>query len=485
MLRVAIVSSVVSAFVAALIAAGTTAVIAAETGARADIAPAATALSSAFTFQGKLNTAGSAESGDFDFEFRLFDEQTGGTQLGSTIARSLSVENGVFAARLNFGARFNGDERWLEVSVKRTNAGSFDVLERQELTATPYALYASSIPLDGSGSADTAAHSDHDHIGQIWNGSTSTTAQGALTIINQNGFAMEISSKVGANQTLSYVGAQSIFGSGIASSASLSFCSPNNQYPINAGVYGNGCGAGQSGVVGYSSTDKGVMGRSGVSGAGGVGVYGSSGGDPVALPALTGVFGVAQGTGGVGVAARSSGTSSVALKVQAEGAGSVAGSFIGPVIINGFLSTAGCAGCSTPSDARLKHAIAPLDYGLNAVDALEPVSFAYDDGLGLPAGTKLGFLAQDVREVLPEAVTEQDDGFLHLDYEAVIPVLVRAIQEQQEQIRDLDVQQPAAQATAGGGTDALSIAAVAVALLAAGASSVPAVAKLRRSRQQR
>jgi hypothetical protein len=37
---------------------------------------------------------------------------------------------------------------------------------RQPLTAAPYALYARSILLAGSGSATTAARSDHRHLGQ-------------------------------------------------------------------------------------------------------------------------------------------------------------------------------------------------------------------------------------------------------------------------------------------------------------------------------
>jgi hypothetical protein len=61
------------------------------------------------------------------------------------------------------------------------------------------------------------------------------------------------------------------------------------------------------------------------------------------------------------------------------------------------------------------------------------VRFEYNEKIyGL--GTHLGFLAQDVREVLPDLVTEMESGYLRVDYDGVIPVLTRAIQEQQAQI---------------------------------------------------
>ena len=50
---------------------------------------------------------------------------------------------------------------------------------------------------------------------------------------------------------------------------------------------------------------------------------------------------------------------------------------------------------------------------------------------------QLGFLAQEVREIFPEIISEQEDGTLGIRYTELIPVLVKALQEQQQVIDDL------------------------------------------------
>src|SRR5687768_3653675 len=69
-----------------------------------------------FTYQGKLTDAGTAPSGMYQMEFRLFDALSNGSQVGSTISNpSVSVANGIFAVQLDFGeAAFSGADRFLE-----------------------------------------------------------------------------------------------------------------------------------------------------------------------------------------------------------------------------------------------------------------------------------------------------------------------------------------------------------------------------------
>jgi hypothetical protein len=92
------------------------------------------------------------------------------------------------------------------------------------------------------------------------------------------------------------------------------------------------------------------------------------------------------------------------------------------------------------SDARLKDKVVGITYGLTEILKLNPVSFHWknsDDN-----ETKLGFLAQDVKQIIKEAVTVGDDKnlTLGLNYTVLIPVLVKAIQEQQKTITDLQQQ---------------------------------------------
>src|SRR4051794_17504502 len=104
-------------------------------------------LASAFTYQGRLIQGGSAANGQYDFTFNLFDAPSAGTQLGPIVTNtSVLVSNGLFTATLDFGAGiFNGDPRWLEVSV-RTGTESFTALTpRQSLTAAPYSITAGNL----------------------------------------------------------------------------------------------------------------------------------------------------------------------------------------------------------------------------------------------------------------------------------------------------------------------------------------------------
>ena len=50
---------------------------------------------------------------------------------------------------------------------------------------------------------------------------------------------------------------------------------------------------------------------------------------------------------------------------------------------------------------------------------------------------EFGFIAQELKEVLPEVVIEGDDGVLSVDYGKLATVAIKAIQEQQSQIDEL------------------------------------------------
>jgi len=87
------------------------------------------------------------------------------------------------------------------------------------------------------------------------------------------------------------------------------------------------------------------------------------------------------------------------------------------------------------SDARLKKNIRDISYGLDEVEGLRPVAFTWRDGS--PDEVHYGLVAQEAAEILPEVVHQRDgpEGTLGLNYGELVPVLIRAVQEQQEQIR--------------------------------------------------
>jgi hypothetical protein len=107
-------------------------------------------LSTAFTYRGELVASGINVTGTYDIRFRLYDAASGGNQVGSTLCSdNLDVALGRFSLSLDFGAVFNGQQRYLEIEVRDdpgldcSDASGFTVLSpRQLLSATPQASYA-------------------------------------------------------------------------------------------------------------------------------------------------------------------------------------------------------------------------------------------------------------------------------------------------------------------------------------------------------
>lgn len=90
---------------------------------------------------------------------------------------------------------------------------------------------------------------------------------------------------------------------------------------------------------------------------------------------------------------------------------------------------------TTTSDLRLKERIESVTGVLDRVLELRGVGFQFKADESHQR--RLGLLAQDVARVFPEAVTQDDEGFLRVSYGALVSVLVEAIREQQAQIAQL------------------------------------------------
>jgi hypothetical protein len=86
------------------------------------------------------------------------------------------------------------------------------------------------------------------------------------------------------------------------------------------------------------------------------------------------------------------------------------------------------------SDIKFKYNIRPLNYGLSTLLQLKPVNFQWIEG----EEEDLGFIAQDVAEIIPEAVNTNWNSDLLFRYESLIPILTKAIQEQQALIKALE-----------------------------------------------
>lgn len=340
-----------------------------------------TTLTSAFTYQGYLADGANAATGSYDFQFALFDAETGGNQVGATVERpGVAVANGLFSAALDFGAEaWAGAARFLEVRMRRAGAAAYNTLTpRHAIHATPYALYA----------AKTGAHQ---HLGESWNGLNNPLAiTGAF-----NTAPLEISNDAGDGVRVLAAGddgvevSQAAYGVYVANATTHGFFVSNagnsgvtvsaaSEVGVRVGSAPIGlrvANASQTGVevtsdwIGVSATGvgAGVVGYASSAGNG-TGVLGES----AATSGMNGgVYGLAHSTEGTGVVGNAMANSGMAIGVAGQTASpggfgiyglntaaGFAGYFDGNVQVNGTLSKA--AGSFT-----IDHPLDPANKVLN------------------------------------------------------------------------------------------------------------------------
>lgn len=108
--------------------------------------------------------------------------------------------------------------------------------------------------------------------------------------------------------------------------------------------------------------------------------------------------------------------------------------------VNGNASKPGGGTWAIFSDERLKNFKGPFSSGLKAVMQLQPVRYEYkaSNALGIKLeGQQIGFGAQTLQRVIPEAVTQNANGYLMVNNDPIIWTMLNAIKEQQREIEKL------------------------------------------------
>lgn len=96
------------------------------------------------------------------------------------------------------------------------------------------------------------------------------------------------------------------------------------------------------------------------------------------------------------------------------------------------------------SDRRVKKDFLPIDNALDQIEKLNPVSYHFktdeNPTMKLSDKRQMGLIAQEVLEIFPELVSvpESPDEMLSLNYTELIPVLVKSVQELNEQLEEKD-----------------------------------------------
>ena len=104
--------------------------------------------------------------------------------------------------------------------------------------------------------------------------------------------------------------------------------------------------------------------------------------------------------------------------------------------INSDLNVTGDITAFYTSDQRLKDNITQIDNPLTKVLSISGNTYTWNEKSG-KEGNDVGVIAQEVIEVLPEAVTTRDTGYLAVDYHKIVPLLVEAIKELSGKVDEL------------------------------------------------
>ncbi len=112
----------------------------------------------------------------------------------------------------------------------------------------------------------------------------------------------------------------------------------------------------------------------------------------------------------------------------------------GALTVTGAITATGDITAFFTSDARLKDNLQPITDALSKVKTLDGVTFnwnnlAEDKDLDV---REAGVIAQQVQNILPEVVTQRDNGYLAVRYEKLVPLLIEAIKELNAKVEQLE-----------------------------------------------
>ena len=91
----------------------------------------------------------------------------------------------------------------------------------------------------------------------------------------------------------------------------------------------------------------------------------------------------------------------------------------------------------TTSDGRLKENIKPISDGVQKLMAMNPVTYNWKATPDEPS--EQGFIAQDMQDIAPEAVSLTDgQEMMGMDYGRITPIIVSALQDALQRISKLE-----------------------------------------------
>ena len=396
--------------------------------------------STAITQNGRFtnSTTSTGNGSGVGFDFALHDSTGTGRQTGQ-IASVWSDNSSNAAAGLEFYTRPSGGGIAKVLTLASTGAATF--------TNTVTANTGFKLPANGNGTSPTLAYNNSLgfgingtglFFGNLYNSDLTTAMQlrvtnsggtdvTAMTILSSGnvgiatttpGFKLDVNGDFKSNNT--YLGQTTFFRTDVIGA---------QNYGGSTIRVAGGTGASAAGIQfgDVSSNDTGARGRIGF-------LASANNGNPKEFAIIKGVLdstGANTCNGSLTFhTLNGDNASEAAVRMTIDGSGNI-GAASGTNIYNA-------------SDARLKQNISSISGSLNSVLALNPVKFNWVDDFVPSENGKdmLGFLAQEIQTIVPEAVESfgadsifvgetEIDNPLRVNEKFLIPVLTKAIQEQQ------------------------------------------------------
>jgi hypothetical protein len=427
-----------------------------------------------FTYQGSLLDGGSPANGSYNLDFTLWNASAGGLQVGSAVmVNSLPITDGKFAVQLDFGssAFIDSSDRWIEISVNGT-----EIAPRQPVTRAPFAIQTrglavdafehvgigtetpqsdlhiqgnqttirlddlnntdsfteltdvtdsqfkltktaltsavfldiNPVPLDGTSPALARIFRDTNTVGEkalrLYRGDGSATPSASIGVDGFDSYFQRHGGNVGIGTITPDARLHAITSS--ASDPALRGTVTSGSSGFSAGVWG------ESTVV--TGDGSGVQGRAASAGANAITAYNTSGDSGRGY----GLFARSDALGGVGV---------FGWNANGSGTGSgVRGDASSPSGYDFYASGAGI-NYGAPSSIRWKNNIQPIKNPLEMLSQIRAVYYDWDEEHG--GQRDIGFIGEEVGEVLPEIVSYEQDGefVTGMDYGRMTPLLVEAV----------------------------------------------------------
>jgi hypothetical protein len=156
------------------------------------------AFGTAFTYQGYLAQDDDPVNGICDFQFGLWDADSGGSQMGITqTVSTVEVDNGYFSAELNgngeFGSNaFTGEARHLAIGVQCSDDTTPVSLGRVALTAAPYAQYALAAPWNGLSGIPAGFADGADDVSVVVSGTNIFAGYGLAKVVSGSSLTLSV-----------------------------------------------------------------------------------------------------------------------------------------------------------------------------------------------------------------------------------------------------------------------------------------------------